>query len=136
MAAGIALTLAPQGWSQRQRRWGTDGAKEIWDSATLAMVMGGSKETQFLEDISRLAGEYDRAKVSITRGSGNRSRQRFQQSERAFKVGDLRLIPDGQALMLYPRLPAAVVQLPTWFKGSQAAMLREDMDAVRAARRS
>ena len=24
--------------------------------------------------------------------------------------------------MLYQRLPAAVVQLPTWFKGSQAAI--------------
>jgi hypothetical protein len=133
---GITLTLAPQGWSQMQRRWGTDGAKEIWNSATLALVMGGSKETQFLEDISRLAGEYDRERVSTTRGSGSRSRQHSQQSERVFKVGDLRQIPDGQALMLYQRLPAAVVQLPTWFKGSQAAMLRADMDAVRAARRS
>jgi hypothetical protein len=38
--------------------------------------------------------------------------------------------------MLYQRLPAAVVQLPTWFKGSQATMLRADMDAIRAARRS
>ena len=133
---GITLTLAPQGWSQMQRRWGTDGAKEIWNSATLALVMGGSKETQFLEDISRLAGEYDRDKVSTTRGSGNRSRQHSQQTERVFKVGDLRQIPDGRALMLYQRLPAAVVQLPTWFKGSQAAMLRADMDAVRAARRS
>ena len=72
---GITLTLAPQGWSQMQRRWGTDGAKEIWNSATLALVMGGSKETQFLEDISRLAGEYDRDKVSTTRGDGHRSRQ-------------------------------------------------------------
>ena len=72
---GITLTLAPQGWSQMQRRWGTDGAKEIWNSATLALIMGGSKETQFLEDISRLAGEYDRDKVSTTRGGGNRSRQ-------------------------------------------------------------
>ena len=67
---GITLTLAPQGWSQMQRRWGADGAKEIWNSATLALVMGGSKETQFLEDISRLAGEYDRDKVSTTRGDG------------------------------------------------------------------
>ena len=98
--------------------------------------MGGSKETQFLEDISRLAGEYDKDKVSTTRGSGNRTRQHSQHTERVFKVGDLRLIPDGRALMLYQRLPAAVVQLPTWFNGSQAAMLRADMDAVRAARRS
>jgi type IV secretory pathway TraG/TraD family ATPase VirD4 len=133
---GITLTLAPQGWSQMQRRWGTDGAREIWNSATLALVMGGSKETQFLEDISRLAGEYDRDKVSTTRGSGSRSRQHSQQTERVFKVGDLRQIPDGRALMLYQRLPAAVVQLPTWFTGSQAAMLRADMAAVRAARRS
>ena len=29
--------------------------------------------------------------------------------------------------MLYQRLPAAVVQLPTWFNGSQADMLRADM---------
>ena len=81
-----------------QRRWGPDGAKEIWNSATLALVMGGSKETQFLEDISRLAGEYDREKVSTTRGSGNRSRQNSHQTELVFKVGDLRLIPDAAAL--------------------------------------
>ena len=71
---GITLTLAPQGWAQMQRRWGADGAKEIWNSATLALVMGGSKETQFLEDLSRLAGEYERVKTSHTYG-GHRSRQ-------------------------------------------------------------
>ena len=117
-----------------QRRWGTDGAKEIWNSATLALVMGGSKETQFLEDLSRLAGEYDRRKVSTTRGGGARSRQHSEHTERVFKVGDLRQIPDGHALMLYQRLPAAVVALPTWWNGSQAKLLQADMDTVRTAR--
>jgi len=130
---GITLTLAPQGWSQMQRRWGADGAKEIWNSATLALVMGGSKETQFLDDLSRLAGEYDRSKMSTTRGD-TRSRQRSEHTERVFKIGDLRQIPDGHALMLYQRLPAAVVQLPTWWKGPQAKQLHADMAAVRAAR--
>lgn len=131
---GITLTLAPQGWSQMQRRWGTDGAKEIWNSATLALVMGGSKETQFLEDLSRLAGEYDRVKVSTTRGNGNRSRQLSEHTERIFKIGDLRQIPDGRALMLYQRLPAAVVTLPTWWKGSQAEQLRHDINTLHTTR--
>ena len=72
--------------------------------------MGGSKETQFLEDLSRLAGEYDRDKISTTRGSGNRSRQTAEHTDRVWQVGDLRQIPDGRALMLYQRLPAAVVR--------------------------
>ena len=131
---GITLTPAPQGFSQMQRRWGADGAKEIWNSATLALIMGGSKETQFLEDLSRLAGEYDRRKVSTTRGGGARSRQHSEHTERVFKVGDLRQIPDGHALMLYQRLPAAVVALPTWWNGSQAKLLHADMDTVRTAR--
>jgi hypothetical protein len=117
-----------------QRRWGPDGAKEIWNSATLALVMGGSKETQFLEDLSRLAGEYDRTRVSTTRGGGTRSWQHSEQNDRVFKVGDLREIPDGHALMLYQRLPGAVVQLPTWWKGSQKHVLQHDLDTVRDAR--
>lgn len=133
---GITLTLAPQGWAQMQRRWGADGAKEIWNSATLALVMGGSKETQFLEDLSRLAGEYERAKTSHTRGGGNRSRQTSEHTDRVWRVGDLRQIPDGRALMLYQRLPAAVVDLPTWFSGSQAAELRADLALVQADRRA
>jgi len=85
------------------------------------------------EDLSRLAGEYDRSKMSTTRGD-TRTRQRSEHTERVFKVGDLRQIPDGHALMLYQRLPAAVVQLPTWWKSNQARQLRADMATVRAAR--
>jgi hypothetical protein len=131
---GITLTLAPQGWAQMQRRWGADGAKEIWNSATLALVMGGSKETQFLEDLSRLAGEYERVKTSHTHGAGQRSRQTSDHTERVWRIGDLRQIPDGHALMLYQRLPAAIVQLPTWFAGAQARQLRDDLAAVHAER--
>ena len=36
--------------------------------------------------------------------------------------------------MLYQRLPAAVVALPTWWNGSQAKLLQADMDTVRTAR--
>jgi type IV secretion system protein VirD4 len=96
--------------------------------------MGGSKETQFLEDLSRLAGEYERVKTSHTRGGGNRSRQTSDHTERVWRIGDLRQIPDGQALMLYQRLPAAVVHLPTWFTGGQAKQLRADLTAVHAER--
>jgi len=131
---GITLTLAPQGWAQMQRRWGADGAKEIWNSATLALVMGGSKETQFLDDLSRLAGEYERVKTSHTRGGGHRTRQTSEHTDRVWRVGDLRRIPDGRALLLYQRLPAAIVDLPTWFAGDQAARLRADLAAVHADR--
>jgi hypothetical protein len=44
-----------------ERRWGPDGAKEICNSATLALVMGGGKESHSLQGLSRLAGEYDPA---------------------------------------------------------------------------
>jgi len=131
---GITLTLAPQGWAQMQRRWGADGAKEIWNSATLALVMGGSKETQFLDDLSRLAGEYERVKTSHTRGGGHRTRQTSEHTDRVWRVGDLRRIPDGRALLLYQRLPAAIVDLPTWFTGDQAARLHGDLAAVHADR--
>ncbi|MGI8415076.1 MAG: type IV secretory system conjugative DNA transfer family protein [Nakamurella sp.] len=136
---GIALCLLPQGWAQMRRRWGDDGAKEIWNSATAAMVMGGGKESDFLEDISRLVGDHRRSETSTTSGGGvfgglRMSRQRSERWDRTLKLNDLREITDGHALLLYQRLPPAIIELPTWWKGSQAKQLQAGADAIQASR--
>ena len=131
---GISLCLLPQGWGQMRSRWAQDGAKEIFNSATLALVMGGGKESDFLEDVSRLTGEYRRRTRSVSTGRGGRAVQHADHLERIMTVGDVRTISDGQALMLYQRLPPAVVSLPTWFRSTSHRQIRTDIAAVREER--
>lgn len=131
---GISLCLMPQGWGQMKARWQPDGAKEILNSATCALVMGGSKESDFLEDISRLAGEYRRPQRTVSSSSSGRGVQRSDHLERVMTPGDVRTIGDGKALLLYQRLPPAIVELPAWFAGARRHQIAGDIAALDASR--
>lgn len=129
---GISLCLMPQGWGQMRARWQQDGAKEILNSATCALVMGGSKESDFLEDISKLAGEYRRPQRTVSRSSSGHGVQRSDHLERIITAGDVRTIGDGKALLLYQRLPPAIVQLPAWYAGTRRKQITADIAALTA----
>ena len=88
--------------------WALLGSLAASLSSALVFVIGPAVglRTPSSTKTSGLAGEYARSKMSTTRGD-TRSRQRSEHTERVFKIGDLRQIPDGHALMLYQRLPAA-----------------------------
>lgn len=97
---GIILLTFLQSWSQGVEVWGETGMKKLWSAANIKVYGGNVSETAFLEDLSRLIGDYDRISSSTSVGKGNRTRSHQVQRERILDVADLGALPKGRAIVI------------------------------------
>ena len=112
---GMPTWIFVQSPSQLRTRWGNDGAETIGNSASVTLLLGGLKDTGYLEDISRLVGDRDVEKVSHTRSEQQASESTSTSLERKLTISQLRQLPEGEALLLYREMQPALVQLPAWW---------------------
>ena len=113
---GVQLYVYIQSPSQLRQRWGPEGAVEIWDNASIKLVLGGLSNAKDLRDISELLGDrhVDQASVSTGRQSHDQVTVSTR-TERALAVDAIRELRDGEALLLYRNMRAAKVRMPgTW----------------------
>ncbi|CCH29297.1 TraM recognition domain-containing protein [Actinosynnema sp. NPDC047251] len=122
---GIHMILACQGLGQLQRRWGKDQTREIWNSVTTRLILGGVAEADTLDDLSRLVGDTHTLNTSASTGEFRRTRSTSYTWEKALRIDQLRTLPDGQALLLYRNTPATVVHLDAWFEHADAQHLHK-----------
>ena len=94
---GICLMTILQSWSQGVEVWGKDGMSKLWSAATIKVYGGGVSEVEFLEQLSRLIGDFDLESRSLTHASrgGGRSVNRSVRRERILDVADLGALPGG-----------------------------------------
>lgn len=131
---GMPTWIFFQAPSQLRTRWGNDGAETILNSASVTILLGGLKDTAFLEEISRLVGDHQVERTSTTESSQQSSSSTSTTTERVLTVSELRQLPEGQALLLYRELAPAKVTLPAWwmskdkkqFADSQAWALEQE----------
>ncbi|GAA3848851.1 hypothetical protein GCM10022243_13600 [Saccharothrix violaceirubra] len=112
---GIHMIIACHGLGQLERRWGREQTREIWNSVTTRLILGGVAEADTLEDLSRLVGDAYVPRTSTSTGEFRRTRSTTHNWERALRVDQLRTLPDGKALLLYRNLPATTVTLTAWY---------------------
>lgn len=113
---GILPWVIAQTRDQLRQRWGKEGAGTIIESATALIVLGGSKDADFAEDMSRLIGDRLVERQSSTRSGSGLSDTTSWTNERIMPGSEIRKIPEGQGLLLYRELAAAVVKLPGWWE--------------------
>lgn len=70
---GIVLMTILQSWSHGVEVWSESGMKKLWSAANVKVYGGGVSETAFLDDLSRMIGDYDRLSSSTSHGSGLRT---------------------------------------------------------------
>ncbi len=90
---GILLMTILQSWSQGVEVWGREGMRKLWSAATVKVYGGGVTEVEFLEELSKLIGEYDALSRSDTRSyrqgrSSNRSMRQARDPRRRRSRGD------------------------------------------------
>ncbi|WP_345215523.1 TraM recognition domain-containing protein [Georgenia halophila] len=114
---GIVLMTILQSWSQGVDVWGESGMKKLWSAANIKCYGGGVSEAAFLEDLSRMVGEYDRESSSLSVGRGHRTVSRQLQRERILDVADLAAMPKGRALVLASGSRPALIRTQPWMNG-------------------
>ena len=98
--------------------------------------MGGLQDEKALDRFSALVGEIDLIQVSSTLDAANTATGRSVTiTERtALRAEEIRLIPDGQALVIYRNAPAMLVDLIPWTDRPDGDDIAAGITRVRTAR--
>jgi type IV secretory pathway TraG/TraD family ATPase VirD4 len=123
---GIVLMTILQSWSQGTEVWGEAGMRKLWSASNVKVYGGGVSESAFLEDLSRLVGDYDRRTSSLSVGRGQRTVSHQLHRERILEVTDLAALPRGRAIVLASGSRPTLIRTQPWMSGPYA-------DAVRAS---
>ena len=104
---GITIVFALQSFSQAVDRWGTAQAETMANATAITAVFGGLTSAKDLSELERICGTHEIRRQVIHQGSGPDRRSATHQTEHVpvFRVGELRTLPEGTALMLWGRLP-------------------------------
>lgn len=139
---GITTCAFFQSFAQMRRRWGPDGDKEIYDSATIRLVLGGLADDEALQRLSHLCGQHRVKRVSTSRnrggghGSGGSSTSTHTEWEPVMRPDQIRELPDGHALMFYRSRRVARLVLRGAWQRMDWAQLETDYEAATADRAS
>lgn len=126
---GIVLMTILQSWSQGVEVWGESGMKKLWSAANIKVYGGGVSEAAFLEDLSRMIGDYDRLSSSTSYGRGQRTVSQQLHRERILDVADLAALPKGRAVVLASGSRPTLIRTQPWMTGPHAAQVRASIAA-------
>lgn len=133
---GIVLDTVLQSWSQGVDVWGESGMKKLWSAANLKIYGGGVGEASFLEDLSRMIGDYDRLLSSTSRTLPSTSDSHNQKSvsqqvqrERILDVSDLAALPKGRAVVFASGSRPTLIRTVPWMEGPYAKAVRASIAA-------
>lgn len=126
---GIVLMTILQSWSQGVEVWGESGMKKLWSASNVKVYGGGVSEVAFLEDLSRMVGDYDRLSSSTSVGRGHRSVSRQLHRERILEVADLAAMPKGRALVIASGTRPTLMRTVPWMAGPHAQEVKASIAA-------
>lgn len=124
---GVVMLTILQSWSQGVEVWGQSGMNKLWSAANVKVYGGGVAETEFLEQLSKLVGDYELPTTSTTRGSGTRTTQQSTRRDRIFDVADLAALDRGRFLVLSSGNPPVLAIATPWYE--PASPYREAVQA-------
>jgi len=126
---GIVLMTILQSWSQGVEVWGESGMKKLWSASNIKVYGGGVSEAAFLEDLSRIIGDYDRQSSSVSTGKGQRTVSQQLQRERILGIDDLAAMPKGRAVVLASGSRPTLIRTQPWMTGKYAGAVKASIAA-------
>jgi type IV secretory pathway TraG/TraD family ATPase VirD4 len=133
---GIVLMTILQSWPQGVEVWGEKGMGKLWSAANVRTYGGGVSDTNFLGDLSQLAGEFEVETVSASyqpaqKGMGllsTRSTSHATRRERVLDIADLGAMPPGRALVLASGTPPVLVRTTPWWETEHAPKVKASLE--------
>ncbi len=136
--SGVFIMAVLQSLNQARRAWGEHATKAMWDTATYKLILPGMSDVSDLEDLSRLAGEFDESTETVSsRGglfnpAGPDQISVSQRRRRVLEPHEIRNAELGNALLLPRSAPPAWIRLQQVERRRDGAQLRADHDAYYA----
>jgi hypothetical protein len=127
---GICLLTILQSWSQGVEVWGREGMRKLWSAATVKVYGGGVSEVEFLEELSKLIGDFDLLSRQETHGlRQGRSTSRSMRRERILDVADLAALPQGRIVVMASGTRPVLARAVPWMAGPHAPAIRASIAA-------
>lgn len=120
---GIVVLAILQSWAQGEGCWGEQGMRKLWDASNVKIFGGGVSDVRFLEGLSQLYGEYDRASQSRTSGPGGSSVSWSTHRHRAVGVDVLAAMPAGRAAVSLSGTRPVIVETVPWMRRPDASVV-------------
>lgn len=109
---GILVVAVCHGLAQLEARWDSSGARAIWDTAGIKLILGGVTDADTLDRISRLCGDVSLRTHTRTRDHrGHRTQTDIYHYVRVLPPELLRTLPEWRALVIRGNLSPVVVRL-------------------------
>jgi type IV secretory pathway TraG/TraD family ATPase VirD4 len=128
---GIPLLTLLQSWSQGAQVWGQTGMRKLWGASNVRVYGGGVAEEEFLSDLEKLIGEYNRlvASPSTQRAPGGASASTSWHLTPTpiLTVADLAALPRDRIIVMPSGAPAVLAEPIYWWSTRQAAQIQESI---------
>jgi type IV secretion system protein VirD4 len=110
--------------AQARSRYGKQ-AETVINSHRARMLLPGVADLETLRYFASLVGEEEAREVTRTVGEGGSSRSSSRRRRPLVAAEALRQLPDGQALLIYGRMPPVRAALRLWFRDRRLRRLAE-----------
>ena len=128
---GIPLLTLLQSWSQGAQVWGQTGMRKLWGASNVRVYGGGSAEEEFLSDLEKLIGEYNRLVASPSSqrapGGGSSSTSWQLTPTPILTVADLAALPRDRIIVMPSGAPPVLAEPTYWWNTRQATEIRESI---------
>jgi type IV secretory pathway TraG/TraD family ATPase VirD4 len=128
---GIPLLTLLQSWSQGAQVWGQTGLRKLWGASNVRVYGGGAAEHEFLSDLEKLIGDYNRlvASPSSQRGpAGGSASTSWQLTPTPIlTVADLAALPRGRIIVMPSGSPPVLAEPIYWWNTPDARAIRESI---------
>jgi len=109
---GILIVAVCHGLAQLEARWDSSGARAIWDTAGIKVILGGVSDPDTLDGLSRLCGEIELRTHSRAHDEyGRRGHTVTDQPVQVLPPELLRMLPEWRALVVRGNLSPVVIGL-------------------------
>jgi hypothetical protein len=117
---GICIWGCCQAVSQLDQKYGKDAARTIWAASNVHVILGGVKDHDYLEGISRMIGDREvdvvgESQQSSWQGGRSSSTSKHPQMRRSVPVQEIIHLEKFTALIMYRNVPPVKVSYrPIW----------------------
>lgn len=125
---GICVASFLQSWAQGVEAWGQDGMAKLWSASNVRVYGGGNAEVQFLADLSRLIGEYERVETSRSVGSSDSFNYQVNRQQ-ILAESDLASLPMGRAVVFASGARPTLARTTPWMTGPDRDAIIRSIDA-------
>ena len=113
---GVTTAVILQSVASARHVWGEAGERALRDLANITLVWGGQKDTTFLAEISRLAGEQDEMVETVSENEMGRSSSWAPRRLPVLAPEDVANLARDHAVVVSPHLRPRIAYLPPWRK--------------------